>query len=205
MAVAFPGDRVHLALRILELAAAIVEEGARGVHAGSDVGGQSRDGCGIEPHEQVRSEHLVVQRLGDPLHAGGGLRRLGARRGLLEDLAVEEERGDRQPPPLEVACGRGIVRPRSEARGEKREEGDSWKHSGPQKSQLRPPWKVTLLTTLALGVRSWLSALAAAPLMSLSFDPKEPAVHPGESPVADAPESWITSASAALHPFTRLT
>src|SRR5256885_3742136 len=128
----------------------------------------------------------------------------GSRLRSAEDLAVEEECGDGQPHLFELARGRDVLRPSREPDGES-ENGNSWKHAGPQKSQLTPPWKARLLTTLADGVRSWLSALAAAPLMSLSFEPNDDALHPAVSPVAAEPDWWIAVASAAPQPLTLLT
>src|SRR4051812_17905343 len=233
--------RVGLALRGLELAGPVLQERQGGVDARSGRLWQRRDRVRVELREQVGPEHLVVERIGESLHGGGGFRRSGSGARFAEDLAVEEERGDGQPHLFQLARGRDILRASREPdrESEEREErasaatggapkarsigderaspatggapqarsigGNSWKHAGPQKSQLTPPWKARLLTTLADGVRSWLSALAAAPLMSLSFEPNDDALHPAESPVAAEPDWWIAIASAAPQPFTLLT
>jgi len=198
------GHRVGLALRGLELAGPVLQERQGGVDARSGGVWQRRDRVCVELREQVGPEHLVVERIGESLHGGGGFRRSGSGARSAEDLAVEEERGDGQPHLFELARGRDILRASREPDCDT-ENGNSWKHAGPQKSQLTPPWKARLLTTLADGVRSWLSALAAAPLMSLSFEPNDDALHPADSPVAAEPDWWIAVASAAPQPFTLLT
>src|SRR4051794_38613630 len=202
--VAVLGHGISLALCDLELAGPVLQERQGGVDARSRRLWQRRDRLCVELREQIRPEHLVVERVGEPLHGGRGFCRFGSRLRSAEDLAVEEECGDGQPHLFELARGRDVLRPSREPDREC-ENCNSWKHAGPQKSQLTPPWKARLLTTLADGVRNWLSALAAAPLMSPSFEPNDDALHPAESPVAAEPDWWIAVASAAPQPLTLLT
>ena len=116
-------DGGGFALRVLQFPGAVLEQRESRMNARRDIGRQAGDGRRVQPGEQVRSEDLVVQRLGDPLHARRGLRRIGPRLRVPEGLAVEEERGNRQALLLEIASGRGVVRARRDAEGKERKEG----------------------------------------------------------------------------------